>query len=428
MGTAFRPTPLYWRVLAILAALGSAALLLCLCVLPTTHWFDLHDVRIYHDQSRWVVGEGTLYRDVPSEYPLLANLLFGKCRLGAALLSPLIAEPTAYAWLWLTAAWFVFLAVGHLIATRVRPRAVWAWLAPGALFFALFRYDIYPAATTLLALLALRDDKMLRGACWLGVTVALKGYALFLVPAFLVFMLQTAGGLQALRAGIVAAAPFTCANLAVLLVAGWDGMLFPFRFHAQRFNFGESSYDAFYYLGAFLFEEHPTVGGRLPFLLQAGCAILAAAMRPRTFDELIDSFLVALLGFMSFSVFYSPQYILWILPIACFSSSILLHRIAVAYGWLTFLYFPIFHVAGSKSVTLALSVAHGGVVRVVLFRACVILVTFCRFAMIAVAVRDWWTGRRQSAEPYRVEFSRCQEVPGDFRMSTERREHHPTCP
>src|SRR5262245_57351760 len=141
MGTPFQPTPVYWRRLVALAALGSAGLLLCLSVLPTTHWFDLHDVRLYHDQARWAVGEGPLYRDVPSEYPFPAHLLFGACRAGAALLAPSIPEPTAFAWLWLTAAWLTFLAVGHLIATRISWNAVWVWLAPGALFFAVFRYD-----------------------------------------------------------------------------------------------------------------------------------------------------------------------------------------------------------------------------------------------------------------------------------------------
>lgn len=429
MGTPFQPSPAYWRWLASAAVLGSAGLLLCLLVLPTTHWFDLKDIQIYHDQSRWVAGQGRLYRDFPSEYPPLANLVFGLCRAVSEMLAPVFPEPTAYLWVWLTSAWLLFLTVGHLIATRISREAVWVWLAPGALFFALFRYDIYPAATTLFALFALREGKVLRGALWLGVTVALKGYALFLLPAFVVYVLQTDGWRTARNVAAVTVAPFALANLAVLGFAGWEGMLSPYQFHARRLNVGESSYDAFGYLFACCFDAHPTVGGRIPFFLQAGCALLAAAMRPRTFAELINSFLVALLGFVSFLVFHSPQYLLWVLPVAAFTSSPAMRRTAVAFGWLTFLYYPMVHVNSAKHVTLALAAARGELLRVLVFRLSIVLVTVCRFALMGLALREWWSGRvrqPESSEEWRVEFSRCQVPGGEFSVSEERRELNPT--
>jgi len=63
-------------------------------------------------------------------------------------------------------------------------------------------------------------------------------------------------------------------------------------------------------------------------------------MRPQSFEDLVNAFLFAVLGFMSFSVFYSPQYVLWVLPLACFSTSRVMLISATTLSWLTYLYFP----------------------------------------------------------------------------------------
>lgn len=75
--------------------------------------------------------------------------------------------------------------------------------------------------------------------------------------------------------------------------------------------------------------------------LQVAVALAAAAMRPRCFEDLINTFLFAVLGFMSFSAFYSPQFVLWVLPLICFSTSPVMLMSAILFSWLTYLYFPI---------------------------------------------------------------------------------------
>jgi len=401
MGTTLQPTRKYFLLVLLVAGAGVGALSYGYGALPSTHWLDSHDIRLYYQQSRWVAGEGTLYRDIASEYPLAANVLFATVRV---LSDNLWGGLRGYIFVWSWAGWLVYLGMGHLIATRVSKAGLWIWLAPAPLLFAANRFDVYPAAATLLALLALRDGRMLAGALWLGISIALKGYALFLLPAFLIFVLFNRTWRTAFVAAGVSLAPWVLANLVVFSYAGWDGMLSPYRFHAQRTNVGEGTYDAFYYLFSFLFSEHPTISGSVPGLLQIICSLAAMALRPRSFDELVNAFLVALIGFMSFSVFYSPQYCLWVVPFACFSRSRSVWLQSVLFGWVTYLYFPAFHVNGAHKITLATTVSAGfGTMRLLVFRACVIAVTVLRFGIMMSALRDLTRRRAGSPEKQKTQ-------------------------
>ena len=118
-------------------------------------------------------------------------------------------------------------------------------------------------------------------------------------------------------------------------------MVAPFSFQALRTLNGESTYDAFNYLvGVPVIADGPEVRW-VAHSLQVGCALAAVAMRPQNFDDLINAFLFAVLGFMSFSVFYSPQFVLWILPLVCFSRSRVMLISAIFLSWLTYLYYPV---------------------------------------------------------------------------------------
>src|SRR5262249_41224794 len=136
---------------------------------------DVHD---YFNYATGLLGGGAAYRDVASPYPLLANLLFAMVRLITSLFGGL----DAFVWRWAALAGVAYVMVLDTVMARASSwLATLAWLAPATIYFALLRYDIYPAAATLLALLAIRRDSYLAGAAWLGLAVALKGYALFLL-------------------------------------------------------------------------------------------------------------------------------------------------------------------------------------------------------------------------------------------------------
>jgi len=417
MDTTLKPSWTYSALIALVAIACIAVIPWGIQTFPRTNRFDLHDVHVYFTESGWVAGEGMLYRDVPSEYPPLANVLFGVCRLASDWLLPGGGGAAGFTFVWMATAWLVFLAVGHVLATRVGLSPVWIWLTPGAVFFALFRFDIFPAAATVLALLALRADRHYWGAFWIGIVLALKGYALFCLPAFFVYMVFNRGWRNAVGACALALTPFVLGNLLVLVIVGLDGMLSPFRFHSVRINNGESTYDAFYYLTPYLFSSYPTIRGLLPMTLMAGSALLAAALRPRTFDELVNALMVSILGFISASVFYSPQFCLWVLPLACFATERITRRLAILFSWATFLYFPMFFLDDAKKATLATAAGAAAVIHLGVFRLLIVSVAALRLSMMAAAVRAVWVGRRAADAALAVQFTRCPDLSSERRMA-----------
>jgi hypothetical protein len=342
--------------------------------------FDRNDMLAYFDSARWVVEGGRLYSEVPSDYPPLANMIFATVRYLSDLLHPGI--PGFFS-LWIASTWIVYLYAVYRIATGTTMLAGLAWLAPAPMYFAVFRFDIYPAVATLMSLLAIQRTRYIEGAIWLGVAGALKGYALWLLPAYCVFMVYQRGVAAAIKVGALAVAPMLLSLLATLIFTGWDGMVAPFSSQALRTLNGESTYDAFNY-----FFSAPVIpdGSEVRWVaqsLQVACALAAAAMRPRSFDDLVNAFLFAVLGFMSFSVFYSPQYVLWVLPLVCFSRSRVMLISAIVLSWLTYLYNPI-------------GALHPG-----LFKAPIIAVSLVRSFMMFLTVRQHfellpWTDYPQS--------------------------------
>jgi hypothetical protein len=323
------------RSLIAVAAAGS--LLALLAVSPWYgNWlfFDPLDLNVYFNSSRWIVEGGLLYREVPSEYPLLANVIFAIWRLLGNTVYPGIK---GFQYAWVASTGLIYLWAVHRVATQTQLLAVLAWVAPASIFFAFSRYDIYPVVATLLALFAIRRASYIEGALWLGVAAALKGYALCLLPAFFVFMIYRRGFVAAVCAAALVVAPMIASLLATLAVAGWEGLA-PFKYHMQRGFNGESIYDAMNVLGADLtFNRMPFV----PKTLQLATALAAAAMLPRTFDALVNAFIFALLGFMTFSAFYSPQFVLWLLPFVSFADSRVMVISTIALSWLTYIEFPL---------------------------------------------------------------------------------------
>ena len=279
---------------------------------------DDFDIRVYFASARWVIEGGRLYREVGSEYPLLANVIFATLRFLAYLLHPGFY---AFKGLWVASAWLVYLWCVYRIVKDIGIFVALAWLAPGPIYFALFRFDLYPAAATLMFLFAIRRTAYMEAAIWLGVAIAFKGYALFMLPTYCVFMVYQRGFTAAAKMGVVAVAPIILSLLVTLSFAGWEGVVAPFKLHAVRTLNDASTYDGINYLFGSPVISNGSAVRWIAQSLQVGCALAAAAMRPRSFEDLVNASLFAVLGFMSFSVFYSPQFVLWILPLVCFSGS-----------------------------------------------------------------------------------------------------------
>jgi len=303
--------------------------------------FDWHDMHVYFLSSGWVMGEGTLYRQVPSEYPLLPNLLFAAVRVMSSIVPRVPEGYDAFAWVWTSVMLPLWFWVLHRLATRYPKPAVLLWLTPTALHFSLYRFDVLAVIGTLFAVEAVRDDRLRRAALWLGLVTALKGYPLFLLPAFLVYVWRRKSFGEATTSGFIYLAPFVAGNLATLAFAGVEGMMFAYRFHAERWLNGESTFDAIAYVFGPGIRDALAGMPRLPIILQASCALIAAGFRPRTPPELMRAFLFGTTAFVSFSVFYSPQFVLWLVPFVAEWTWPLAAWLVVGTSWATYAYFPV---------------------------------------------------------------------------------------
>ena len=303
--------------------------------------FDWQDIHVYFESSRWIVGGGTLYRAVPSEYPLLANLIFAVVRLVSQVVSVLADPYDRFAWVWVSLMLPLWFFVLHRLWTRFPRPALLLWLTPASLYFALYRFDALAVLLSLLCVEAIYQDRLRRAALMLGLVTALKGYSLFLLPAFAVYVWRRRGFAEAAVTSVVNLAPFALANLVTLLFGGVEGLMFAYRFHAARWLNGESTWDAIAYLTGPAIRDWLPRFTKLPMILAAACALIAAGFRPREPRDLMRAFLFATTGFISFSVFYSPQFVLWLVPFVADFASPLASWLVVAASWLTFAYFPV---------------------------------------------------------------------------------------
>lgn len=331
---------------------------------------ETSDPGVYFRSSSWVVGQGSLYVNVPSEYPLFANLFFAFVRLVSGALNSQPSAQLSFEVTWVTCGWWMWLGVLLLLWRNAPHRAIWLWLNPAALYFSLYRFDVYLVATTLLALLAARDGRTRTAALWLGVTVALKGFAILAVPAFAVWVWRNKGRREAVIATVLAVGPMAASLALVLAISGMTAMLSPFRFQAIRTPDGDTStWDVLmpFGLGTKIARHVPL----LPFALEAGSALVAALMRPKNFQEFLRSYLVAVGGFLTFSAFYSAQFVLWLVAPVALSDSLALLAATVAIAWVTPLFYPVFW-----------NVPHGGLE----FRIPVFVITVLRTGIFALVL------------------------------------------
>jgi hypothetical protein len=377
--TLYRPV----RVVVLFALLGGAYAAILFVLINKTSApsrIAVGDVEDYFNYAAGVLGGGAAYREVASPYPLLANILFATVRLVTSLFDP---RRDAFVVAWSVIAGVVYVVVLDAVIARAPKLGVLAWLAPAPIYFALLRYDIYPAAATLLALFAIRRESYFWGAAWLGIAIALKGYALFLLPAFCIFVAERRSLTTAAQAGALAVAPTIFCLAVTIALTGWQGMTAPFSFHADRTMTEESTYAAVNYLFGATVIPSGGANNWIGHALQLACALIPAALRPRSFDDLLDAFLFALLGFIVFLAFHSPQYVLWVLPITCLSSSRAILTLALIFSWLSYL-----HLHLLSALIFSLLDAQQ------LYRLDVIAVNVFHFSLMAVAAYHLLSRRR----------------------------------
>jgi hypothetical protein len=183
---------------------------------------------------------------------------------------------------------------------------VWLAALPGAVFFALNRFDILPALMTALGFACLGRGRPGWSGAWLAAGVLLKVYPVLFVPVVLrhlgpsrgfTWLLGFAG---VLLAGFGLSAAFT----------DWTATVAPLQLQMSRTV--EDEFWTFY--GRVL----PTELGRSKEArlgLIALALLAAVATRPADLTSVLRRCALVLILFVSLAVFWSPQWILWFLPL-----------------------------------------------------------------------------------------------------------------
>lgn len=183
---------------------------------------------------------------------------------------------------------------------------VWLCVLPGAAYFALNRFDVLPTLATALCFACLGRRRVGWAGAVLATGVLLKVYPLVFVPVILRYLGPRDGARWLAAFAGVLAAGFT-ASVAAL---DWEAAVAPIKLQMSR-TYDEGNWSLY---GALLPERlagWPTV--RLAIL--AAAALAAVVTRPPDLASVLRRCALVLTVFAVLAVFWSPQWILWFLPL-----------------------------------------------------------------------------------------------------------------
>lgn len=312
-------------------------------------WFnDYSDRGDYFRGGAWLPLRAVPYRDVMSEYPQVATYLFGLLYL------PFLGQLDSPALFFQYSILFAFIMIFLLICLMVllegmlaghKRNVVLALLLPASLYFSYNRFDVLPVLMVLLALLMARDEKWEAAGFWLGVGALTKWYPALLVLPVARHMLSKKVPLR--RIGLFLAV-FGATCVAILaptyISGGWNAVLSPYvRYQTQRGVDPAALPALLSPLLQRLFTFPSASDLQTAFLLLQLSALPAVAfLNIRSFKHLVCACLLTLTTFMLFSRIYSPQWLLWILPLMILlagdSGDLAL---MLLYGTVTYLEFPV---------------------------------------------------------------------------------------
>jgi uncharacterized membrane protein len=311
------------------------------CAVPDGGLFRaarFRDVHLYQGFANAVFDGRVPYRDFFMEYPPGALAVFlppaavGSHHYNTAF--KVLMALCGAATLVLVALLLVQLGASAL---RLWTAVLLVALSPIALGpISLNTYDAWPALLTVAALASLLAGSAVLALVLLGLAFAAKVYPIVLVPPALVFVWRTAGRERALRA----AAAF--AGVAALVVGPFlalapHGLAESFRAQAARAlqveSLGASLLAAADHLGLYsatvvhrtghaisydLIGSLPEALGAASSALQVLAVLLVVWLYGRGRDDprrLAMSFAAAVAGFLAFTRFFSPQYLVWLVPV-----------------------------------------------------------------------------------------------------------------
>jgi uncharacterized membrane protein len=319
-------------------AAAAIPIYLAACAVPDGGLFRaerFRDVHLYQGFASAVFDGRVPYRDFFMEYPPGALAVF---------LPPAAFSHYNAAFKCLMAVCGVatlLLVASLLVRFGVSTTRLWA----GVLLFALSplalgpislnTYDAWPALLTLAALALLLTERDVAAFALLGAAFAAKVYPVVLIPPAAIFVWRVRGRACVLR-GLAAFAVVVALFLVPFLVLAPHGLAESFRAQAARSLQVESLFGSLlavadrtgvygadvvhrtgHVISYDLVGSLPETLAVLSSIAQAVAVIAVAWLYLRGRDDprrLALAFAAAIAGFLAFTRFFSPQYLVWLVP------------------------------------------------------------------------------------------------------------------
>lgn len=304
---------------------------------------DPYDLSNYQDRGSWIVKGQQPYKDVFSEYPQLATYMFA---IPHILGKPFSDSGDTYRYFF-SLIMAVCLAITIVLIYEQRSdRKYLAYLMflPASIYFTHNRYDIVPAMFTIISIWMLFKSRFQLASFLLAISVMFKWYPVVLLPIFIAHYYTLHKRLN-WRMIVTFSVTIGLIILPTILSIGWEGFLEPYQFHLDRGVNRESIVFLFVILmmAAGIFNQLiKTIAFNAFLLLQVGVSFVSLLGQVRDKVSVLAWSSSAILCFMLFAKFYSPQWLLWILPFLIIRAQTRRDVILIVlFDLLTYLKFPI---------------------------------------------------------------------------------------
>ncbi|MPZ62567.1 MAG: DUF2029 domain-containing protein [Propionibacteriales bacterium] len=186
--------------------------------------------------------------------------------------------------------------------------------APAVALAGLINWDLLTVALLVLALLAWSRSRPLVAGLLIGLGTAAKLYPLFVLGPIVVLCLRTGRWRAMGLVGLGTAVGWSVVNLPVM-VANFEGWKYFWSFNADRGADLGSLWFAWQEIGNSVSAE--TVNQVSWFLFGGACvAVTGLALFARRRPRLPQLVFLVVVAFLLVNKVYSPQYVLWLLPLA----------------------------------------------------------------------------------------------------------------
>ena len=193
-------------------------------------------------------------------------------------------------------------------ANGIATGPAWLCILPGMLYFTPCRFDILPAAFSVFAIAFAARNRLILSALTLALAVAFKTYPLVLAPLLLRYSARS--WKDPFVWCVAFALPLLAFNIQLMASDGIEAIVEPLKF-----QLGRAVEPWWIFFGrvfpGFLDSDH--IAARLFRVgVVLGTVLCMCIFRPQNVTSLLRRCAIAVMVFISFQTFYSPQWWLWV--------------------------------------------------------------------------------------------------------------------